>query len=271
VYLPPPLRRRLDRHDARIRAEAVAEVRDRGRRRYRYVFVVAYGRSGSTLVQGLLNMLPRTVVAGENDLYILHLYRAMASVREFLREHRRHGIWEPTYAFYRLGRNKRGPFLQAMNDVVTAGIVGRDDPASYDVVGFKEVKWFRIEPEETEGFFAAMDKAFPDVRYILNTRDPEQTVQSGFWSRVDKDEALATIERTATIQDYLRQSRPERTLDVPYEDLVDPERAEDRLRLMAEFVTGRRPGDELVARLREQLSVGHGPYPFKARHDAEPS
>jgi hypothetical protein len=272
VYLPPPVRRRLKERDARNRAAGAEEARRRARRarrrtRYRYVFVVAYGRSGSTLVQGLLNTLPRTVVAGENNLYVLPIYRALASVREFRNEHNRHGIKDPRSAFYRLGRNGRGPFVQAMNRIVVAGILG-NDKKPYDVVGFKEVRWFRIEPEETEGFFAAMDEAFPKVRYVLNTRDPEQVVQSGFWSRVDKDEALATIERTALIQEYLRQSRPDRTLDVPYEDLIDPDRAEDLLRRMAEFVTGRRPSDDLVAKLQKQLSVGHGPRPFGERRSA---
>jgi hypothetical protein len=272
VYLPPPLRRRLKERDQRNRAAGAAEAlarerRARRRTRYRYVFVVAYGRSGSTLVQGLLNTLPRTVVAGENNFYVLPIYRALASVREFRHEHKRHGIKDPTSAFYRLGRNGRGPFVQAMNRIVTAGILG-NDKKSYDVIGFKEVRWFRIEPEETEGFFAAMDEAFPGARYVLNSRNPEQVVKSGFWSRVDQHEALATIERTAAIQEYLRESRPDRTLDVPYEDLVDPDRAEERLRLMAEFVTGRPPSDELLGRLLEKLSVGHGPRPFGERRPA---
>ena len=35
-----------------------------------YVFVVTYGRSGSTLVQGMLNTMPRTLVRGEHALSI---------------------------------------------------------------------------------------------------------------------------------------------------------------------------------------------------------
>jgi len=34
----------------------------------RYVFVVTYGRSGSTLMQGLLNALPGVLVRGESSL-----------------------------------------------------------------------------------------------------------------------------------------------------------------------------------------------------------
>ena len=37
-----------------------------------YVFVVTYGRTGSTLVQVLLNTLPRTLVRSENGMF--HVY-----------------------------------------------------------------------------------------------------------------------------------------------------------------------------------------------------
>ena len=83
MYLPPPVRRRLDARVDRAREEgfraglAHAAAR-RSRERHRYVFVVTYGRSGSTLVQGLLNAFPRVLVRGENDLYLLDLYRALA-------------------------------------------------------------------------------------------------------------------------------------------------------------------------------------------------
>ena len=275
MYLPRPVRRRLHERDARIRAQAQRQERARvrrlrDRRRYRYVFVVAYGRSGSTLVQGLLNTLPRTVVAGENNFYVLNLFRSLAAMRAFRDKHKRHSVREPIGAFYRLTRIKRGPFHQAMNDVVTASILGGDKPTDYDVVGFKEVRWYRIQPGETDDFFTAMDAAFPDVRYILNTRSPEQVLKSGFWSKGDKDNAIAAIERTAAIHDYLRQTRPERTLDVPYEDLVDPERVDDRLRLLAEFATGTRPSEELLGNLRARLSVGHGPNPFGGRDTGGP-
>ena len=225
MYLPPPLRRRLDKRDARIRAEGAARVRSRrarDRTRYRYVFVVAYGRSGSTLVQGLLNTMPRTVVAGENNLYVLYVYRALAAMREFRQQHKRHGMKEPTTAFYRLGRIRRGPFVQAMNDIVTAGIIGRDDPRAYDVVGFKEVRWYLIEPEETDGFFAAMDEAFPDVRYVLNTAQPRagravRLLEAGRHRRGTGDH------RADRGHPGLPAARADRTAcsTSPYEDLVD--------------------------------------------------
>lgn len=273
MYLPPPVRRRLDARDARVREEGVREgialmQARRARDRYRYVFVVTYGRSGSTLVQGLLNTLPRTLVRGENDLYLLHLYRALASVRAFRELHGEHGSRNVVSAFYGLKAIRRSAFVQAMNDIVTAGVIGNLDAGDYDVLGFKEVTWHRIAPEETAAFFDTMDKAFPDARYVLNTRDPERALGSGFWVNADADEARALIDRVREVQAHLRETRPDRVFDVSYEVLTgDDAGARDAMvRGLGEFTTGAPVPDALLADLRATLGTAHGPFPF-ARED----
>lgn len=275
--LPPPLRRRLETRDARVRADGIRQGIElmrarRDRERFRYVFVVTYGRSGSTLVQGLLNALPRVLVRGENDFYLLHLYRALAAVRAFRELHGEHGSRNVTSAFYGVKAIRRSAFMQAMNDIVTTSVIGNLDADDFDVLGFKEVVWHRIEPEETAGFFDTMDKAFPGVRYVLNTRDPEQVLGSGFWQKTDADEARALIARVREIQDHLRTTRPGRVHDIAYEAITgDDTAARDRsLRGLGEFVTGAPVGDPLLARLRTVLDVGYGPFPFaRAESDAE--
>lgn len=267
-WLPPPLRRRLDEHDDRVRAqardEARAEVKARvARDRFRYVFVVTYGRSGSTLVQGLLNALPRTLVRGENNLYLLHVFHALSAVREFRRVHLKHGSTESSSAFYGLNDIRRYSFVDAMNQVVVRSTLGQLKARDFDVLGFKEVLWHRVEPEETEEFFAMMDQAFPGVRYVLNTRDPEAVLGSGFWKRVESDQARTAVERVVEIQAFLRETRPEQVLDVTYEELTGGGEAADRtLRDLAAFVTGTAPDEALLGSMRALLEVGHGPRPF---------
>jgi hypothetical protein len=249
--------------------EGVALVQARrARERYRYLFVVTYGRSGSTLVQGLLNTLPRTLVRGENDFYLLHLYRALAAVRAFRELHGEHGSRNVVSAFYGIKAVRRSAFVQAMNDVVTAGVIGNLDPDDYDVLGFKEVTWHRIEPDETAAFFDTMDKAFPDARYVLNTRDPERALGSGFWVNADADEARALIDRVREVQAHLRETRPDRVFDVTYEVLTGEDTAarDEMVRGLGEFATGAPVPDAVLDDLRATLGTAHGPFPF-ARGD----
>jgi hypothetical protein len=273
VYLPSPVRRRLDVRVDRAREEGfragLAHAAERrSRERFRYVFVVTYGRSGSTLVQGLLNVFPRVLVRGENDLYVLDLYRALARLRAFRELHGDQGSRNVVSAFYGLKAIRRSAFMQAMNDVVTTGVVGNLDAGDYDVLGFKEVVWHRIEPDETAAFFDTMDKAFPGVRYVLNTRDVERVLGSGFWRDADTDEARRLIDRVVDVQEHLRATRPDRVHDVRYEELTgaDPAVRDDVVRRLGEFVTGSPVSPAVLERAREVLATGHGPFP-SARQD----
>jgi len=257
--------RALSAAEARGLAEGVRRNRrGSGRDKYRYVFVVTYGRSGSTLVQGLLNAMPRTLMRGENNFYLLHLFHALHAVRQFRREHWKHNPDRAISAFYGLDQIRRGPFLQATNDIVTSTVLGDNPPGAYDVLGFKEVLWHRIEPEETAEFFEWLEQCFPDIGYVLNTRDPQECLGSGFWQEHTKDAALARIGRVIEIQDYLRETRPARCVDVRFEELTGsaPAILDRLLADLAAFVTRRPATPEVVARLRGVLSVGHGPYPF---------
>lgn len=233
----------------------------------RHVFVVTYGRSGSTLVQGLLNTMPRVLVRGENSLYVLPLYRACAQAMAFRELHQRHRPGQVSSAFYGLRSVRRQRFVQATRRLVTDTLLGDVSRRDVDVLGFKEVLWHQVRPEETAGFFDFLDSAFPGARYVLNQRTHEHVASSGFWQKHDSQEVFAAIERVEEIQAFLRESRPERVLDTRYELITSEDRevSDAQLRRLAEFAVGR-CDEELLGELRETLRTGHGPYAFGASH-----
>jgi hypothetical protein len=251
-------------------------VVDRIRRRLRpappqhhldYVFVVTYGRSGSTLVQGLLNALPGVLVRGENGLYVLEIYRACAKAMAFREIHLRHRPGDVRSAFYGLRSMQRRRFVRAARALVTGTLLGPVSRDQVDVLGFKEVLWNEVRPEETEGFFDFMDSVFPGARYILNQRTHDQVASSGFWQTREADEVSAALARIEEIQAYLRESRPDRILDTRYELITssDSEVSRAQLRSLAEFTIGS-CDDALEKKLMETLQTGYGPLPFGASH-----
>lgn len=236
---------------------------------HEYVFVVTYGRSGSTLVQGMLNAMPRTLVRGENGLYVQHLFRAWQAADAIREKRKGPPARRTSNAFYGINHLTRARFVRSAHRLVTGGILGPEEPAAYDRLGFKEVLWHQIAPEETEPFFAWLEEVCPGAKYVLNTRDPEQVLGSGFWQRRDSDEAVAAIERVVEIQAHLRETRPDRVHDSRYEVITgdDREASDEALRALATFVTGG-CDDTLLETLRGQLEIGHGPNPFgKSRRD----
>jgi hypothetical protein len=230
----------------------------------RFTFVVTYGRSGSTLVQGLLNALPGGLVRGENNLFVLPLYRSWALLRDY---HRRYGKLAGERgvqsAFYGMDQFSPDAFAESVRELVMRQLYGSADPASVEVLGFKEVSWHRVSAKEGPAFFNFLDRVFPDVRYVLHRRAHENVTRSGFWRREDPDSVGRSLRRVESIQDRLRETRPERTHDTRYERLTsdDPRVVDEELRSLAEFVLGH-CDQQVLDGLRETLSVGFGPNPF---------
>lgn len=229
----------------------------------RFVFVVTYGRSGSTLTQGMLNTLPRTLVRGENNLYLLPMFRAYASLESFKDKFGGPGAAKASSAFYGLREVDLDAFAVSVRQLVQQQLLGDVAPSDIDRLGFKEVLWHRIKPEEWSDFFGFMDLAFDDPRYVLNRRDVAMTSTSGFWQKKEPGVAEQQINRVRRLQDFLRESRADRCVDTQFEAMTSDDEAiaAEQLRRLAEFVTGS-CDDDLLAALFATRETGHGPNPF---------
>lgn len=230
----------------------------------RYVFVVTYGRSGSTLMQGILNTLPGALVRGENNFYVLHLYRAWSSLEAYRRRFAKpSGSKGVRSAFFGVDESSPEQFADDVRRLVTHQLLGTVDPSEVSLLGFKEVLWYSIRPSETEEFFDFLDAVFPDARYILHRRDHDKVSASGYWVRRKPAEVQRSLQRVEEIQEHLARTRPGRVLRTRYEQLTseDPAEVDAELRKVAELVQV--PCDEaLLAKLRETMSVAFGPNPF---------
>ena len=149
----------------------------------RFVFVVTYGRSGSTLLQGLVNALPGALLRGENNFYLLHIFRAWADLRSFRRQYAKDADRGPRSAFYGLDETSMRDFVHMARRLVIRQLLGSVDRGDVELLGFKEVLWHRVEPEETAAFFAFLEALFPGAVYLLNQRAHDAVASSGFcWS-----------------------------------------------------------------------------------------
>lgn len=229
----------------------------------RFVFVVTYGRSGSTLTQGMLNTLPRTLVRGENNLYVLPMFRAYDGLEAFKAKYGGPGSAKTSSAFYGLGDVDLGAFAASVRELVQRQLLGGIALSDVDRLGFKEVLWHRVKPAEWSAFFAFLDLAFVDPLYVLNRRDVAMASSSGFWQKKQPGVAEQQINRVRRLQDFLRESRPDRCFDTQFEAMTndDHDVAADQLRRLAEFVTGS-CDDDLLAALFTTRETGHGPNPF---------
>jgi hypothetical protein len=232
----------------------------------KYVFVVSSGRSGSTLVQGLLNALPGVLVRGENGFYLLALFRSQRRLRNYQRSFGGNS-WTPTSAFYGIAEADPDDFARATRRLMHTQLLARHNPLSVRTLGFKEIRWEELRTDEWPAFFDFFERIFPNAKYVLNDRNPERVVDSGHWQKVERDKAMRTLLHGRELRAFLRGTRPERTFDLTFEVITGEDRAASDAQLtgLAKFVVGR-DDPSMVDDLRAVLSVGHGPFPFgKAR------
>ena len=222
-----------ERDRLRRRVEKVEQERTRLRRRARqlelrddlgYLFVVTYGRSGSTLLQGILNAIPGYLIRGENRqmLGLLHEYHRMgtAEKREQRRQQRKHdlpvGGSTPVRPFYGMDNFKGQASLKDIRRLALDTIL-RPAPDTR-VIGFKEIRW---DDEDVERYVAWLCKVFPGARFVVNTRDLTSVAQSKWWAEIpDAAEQLAATEARLLA---LAESLGNDAFHVHYDDYVaDP-------------------------------------------------
>lgn len=160
-----------------------------------YLFVVSAGRTGSTLVQGILNSAPGVVIRGENAGMLINVFDFHSAARELdgyspeqaLREYRHLAI----------------------------DLLLRPEPGVH-TTGFKEIKWPFDRITEYVGF---LREVFPGARFILSSRRLEDVAGSGFWA--NRQNALAEL---TVFDERLRQAVTDLGPDgfeLRYEDMIE--------------------------------------------------
>jgi hypothetical protein len=159
-----------------------------------YVFVVTYGRSGSTLLAGILSSSPGVMIRGENGGVLQDLFRyhqTMTHHRDRLARADPLPAHHPWWGIdeYR-DESAYRDFRALLLDTVL-------HPApDTRLVGFKEITWL---PEQLPELLEFTAHVFPGARFILNTRNLADVAQSKWWAR--NPDAMAEL--TAMEQRYV--------------------------------------------------------------------
>ncbi len=105
-----------------------------------HVFVMTYGRSGSTLLMGILNSIPGWLLRGENRHAMRHLYEFH---RSGLAERARVDparASQPTHPWFGIEAFPEDVSLQHIRALAEATLL-RPEPDTR-VTGYKEIRWY---------------------------------------------------------------------------------------------------------------------------------
>ncbi|CAN5272167.1 hypothetical protein BH09ACT12_BH09ACT12_22280 [soil metagenome] len=210
-----------------------------------YLFVMTYGRSGSTLVSGLLNALDGYVIRGENGHALHHLFgyhRDLAALksRQPAKVYR-----TPTHPYFGIGDVPLGRSLAGIRRLALETVLRPQ--ADTRVVGFKEIRWYQDDMEE---YVAWLRQVFPGARFLVNTRAQASVLASGWWAKGDPEHNAAHLAETERRILAVATELGEAAYHVHYDDYVaDPTVLEALYSWLGE------PWDE--ASVRATMAVRH--------------
>lgn len=152
----------------------------------RYVFLVTYGRSGSTLLQAVLNTLPHYCIRGENEGVLQSLYIAAAQARE-TRSRYGDDSDNSDHPWFGAGLVEPGKFSERLHCVFVDEIL--KPPSSALVIGMKEIRWFMLEHQwlayiSLDGMLDWMRVLFDPCKIVFNVRDVDAVIKS--WAGVQE-------------------------------------------------------------------------------------
>ncbi len=216
-----------------------------------YVFVITYGRSGSTLLQRILNAIPGYQIRGENNNALLPLMRTWRRLKlaEPLRGIRSSDIRStPAHPWY------GGEHIDPDQVGAALAVLFRDQVLHPDagtrVCGFKEIRFLQA-PEHFETYLNFIFRYFPGTRFIFNTRDHDAVIRSGWWRDIPEPEARSMLQQAeALFADYQRKW-PDRGIHLHYDDYTSDPAALDP---MYEFLGETPDRAALAAIMQERLT-----------------
>ena len=185
------------------------------------IFIVTYGRSGSTLLQSMLQGIPGAHIIGENFGALYHLFSGFQRIAKTRRKwgQKEQPMNSPWY-----GADKLAPvrFRDRMIDLFVEEVI--QPPKDVRWYGFKEIRYGEgVIGNDFEAYVGFLRRAFPNAYIVFNSRNGEDVSKSRWWKK-SKPEDVQDMVRTmdAKFEAYTREF-PEQCFHARYEDTVaDP-------------------------------------------------
>jgi hypothetical protein len=211
--------------------------------RLRWVFILTYGRSGSTLLQGVLTRTPGVLIRGENGGVLHDLFDFHRTAMQHRRRLARRLPREPVFPWYGIDGFPEEESLRLIRRLFVETVI-RPHPDT-QLAGFKEIRWAGDGALEFVDF---VRQVFPGAKFVFNTRELGQVARSGWWAK--RPDALAEITRQHDQLAAIAESLGDECFHIHYNDYIaDPV----RLRPLFEWLD--LPWDENV--VRDALTLMH--------------
>ena len=181
----------------------------------RHAFIVTSGRTGSTLLLGMLNAHPGVHLRGENYGFVYYQYKAAEALRLALG----HLGGEAGVSPFIGADEVDVPAFERRIGEVCRGFVDAGCRPDTRLRGFKEI---RYDMPDLDDYLRFLDRTFPASFFVFLVRDAAEVAPSGFWKALPADRAEARVAAMQLRFRELAAARAGTSAVIDYADLVRP-------------------------------------------------
>jgi hypothetical protein len=222
----------------------------------KFLLVVTYGRSGSTLLQGMLNTLEGYLIKGENGNLLHGLFNAYQNLVAARSHGINPGVNKPEHPWYGLDKLTEKRFFEHACSFATHLLFPELEQAQqYRCLGFKEIRYFDLLQQGGEqalnDYMDFLMRLFPGCKILFLSRDHQQVMSSNWWAQSRRPELLrADLEKFDQWADNYCLSHQDKSFRIHYTDMIE---INSRLGAMFQFL------DEKLdtQKIDEVLDVAH--------------
>lgn len=183
------------------------------------ILVITYGRSGSTLLQGMLNTVEGLLIRGENLGVFLDFFNIHEALVGLKRSHSSASIL-PEQPWYGVGGLDVDKLLGHFKDTARTIILGDQiNNVSITCYGFKEIRHVDITARLTD-YLDFLANLFPKPAFIFNTRNLNDVVQSAWWTNHDAMDVRRELTELELQFEAYASKRPN-CFQITYEDIIN--------------------------------------------------
>jgi len=155
---------------------------------FKHVIIVTYGRSGSTLLQGVLNSIDGLLIKGENFNFCYGLYQSFSALKDLTQK----GIQTEsvTRPFYGAREFNEKEFLIDAYKLLEKQVA--TSKIKVKAWGFKEIRYLpshiSVNGEyELKAYLDFLNKLLPECGVVFLTRNHESVMSSAFWKSIPNE------------------------------------------------------------------------------------
>lgn len=180
----------------------------------RNIFIVTYGRSGSTLLQSLLHTIPECEIRGENHNMMETIWSSAVRARMT------RNTWgktecPPNHPWHGADKIRPGLFAEGMIDSFIANVLQPSPTARY--FGFKEIRYDAFGKRFPE-VLEFMRRHFKDPLFIFNIRNVEDVAKSAWWKNWKTEDVHKLVNSMDKRFSEYHEQHPDCTFLVSYEE-----------------------------------------------------